>query len=102
MRPEAYLTTAFVTASFSLAIPAYDYQEIGVLVALFHLFNACDGIISPSLTRLRSIYVSNDMRVGRVNIGGGRSRANHRRIPKEVRKLLQNEEDACSQIYMNK
>jgi hypothetical protein len=68
MRPEAYLTTAFVTASFSLAVPAYDYQEIGVLVALFCLFNACVGIISPSLARLRSIYVSNDMRAGMVNL----------------------------------
>ena len=63
MRPEAYLTIAFVTASFS-----YDYQEIGMLVALFFLFNACVGIISPSLARLRSIYVPNDMRVGMVNL----------------------------------
>ena len=59
MRPEAYQTTAFVTASFSLAVPAYDYQEIGMLVALFCLFNACVEIISPSLARLRSIYVPN-------------------------------------------
>ena len=68
MRPEAYLTTAFVTATFSLAVLAYDYQEIRVLVALFCLFNACVGIISPSLARLRSIYVSNDMRAGMVNL----------------------------------
>lgn len=67
-RPEAYLTTAFVTASFSLAVPAYDYQEIGVLVALFCLFSACVGIISPSLARLRSIYVPNDMRAGMISL----------------------------------
>jgi hypothetical protein len=69
MRPEEYLMTAFVTASFSLAVLAYDYQEIGVLVALFCLFNACVGIISPSLARLRSIYVSNDMRTGLLSDG---------------------------------
>lgn len=68
MRPETYLTTAFVTASFSLAVPAYDYQEVGVLVALFCLFNACVGIISPSLARLRSIYMPNDMRAGMISI----------------------------------
>jgi hypothetical protein len=70
MRPEAYLTTAFVTASFSLAVPAYDYQEIAVLVALFCLFNACVGISSPSLARLRSIYVPNGMRAGLL-LGAG-------------------------------
>ena len=47
-------------------------------------------------------YSTDDNPTGRVNIGGGRSRENHRRIPKEVRKLLHNEEDVCSQICMNR
>ncbi|XP_059074236.1 uncharacterized protein LOC131034289 isoform X2 [Cryptomeria japonica] len=67
-RPELYLTAVFVTASFSLAIPAYDYQEIGLLVALFCLFNVCVGIISPSLARLRSIYVPNDLRASMMSL----------------------------------
>ena len=61
MRPETYPTTAFVTPSFSLAIPSYDYQEIAVLVALFCLFNACVGISSPPRARFRSIYLPNGM-----------------------------------------
>uniref|UniRef100_A0A0D6R4E6 Major facilitator superfamily (MFS) profile domain-containing protein n=1 Tax=Araucaria cunninghamii TaxID=56994 RepID=A0A0D6R4E6_ARACU len=68
LRPEMYLTYAFVTASFSLAIPAYDYQDIGVLVALFCLFNVCVGIISPLLARLRSAYVPIDIRAGMISL----------------------------------
>lgn len=90
MRPEAYLTTAFVTASFSLAIPAYDYQvsvylfqdliilwtnclrnkfiRLGCLWLYFVYSNVRVGIISPLLARLRSIYVPNDMRAGMISI----------------------------------
>lgn len=34
-------------------------QEVGVLLALFCLFHATVGVISPSLARLRTLYVEN-------------------------------------------
>lgn len=37
-------------------------------------------------------YSTDEHPTGRVNIGGGRTRANRRRIPKKVQKLLQNED----------
>lgn len=37
-------------------------------------------------------YSTDEHPPGRVNIGGGRTRANRRRIPKKVQKLLQNED----------
>jgi hypothetical protein len=57
---------------------------------------------SNYIVKLYCSFQADEHPTGRVNIGGGRSRANRRRIPKEVRKLLQNEEDACSKICMNK
>jgi hypothetical protein len=37
-------------------------------------------------------YSTDEHPTGWVNIGGGRSRKNHRRVPKKVKKLLQNED----------
>jgi serine/threonine kinase 38 len=56
---------------------------------------------SNCIVKLYCSFQDDEHPTGRVNIGGDRSRENHHRIPKEVRKLLQNEEDACSQICMN-
>ncbi|XP_078440406.1 uncharacterized protein LOC144710485 [Wolffia australiana] len=42
-------------------------QEIGVLVALFCGFHACCGMILPSLARLRSALVLNELRAGMIS-----------------------------------
>ncbi|XP_073220752.1 uncharacterized protein [Cicer arietinum] len=42
--------------------------EIGVLVTLFSLFHACVGFILPSLARLRTMYVPNELRGGMMGL----------------------------------
>ncbi|XP_043708915.1 molybdate-anion transporter isoform X2 [Telopea speciosissima] len=42
--------------------------EIGVLVTLFCVFHACVGLILPSLARLRTMYVPNELRGGMINL----------------------------------
>lgn len=68
VRFEVYLVYAFVTMGLVLSIVAYDYQEIGFLVTVFCLFNACNGLISPSLARLRTMYVPNELRGGMISL----------------------------------
>ncbi|KAL2631766.1 hypothetical protein R1flu_016452 [Riccia fluitans] len=63
-RPENFLPHVFVVASLALLVPAYDHQEIGVLVTVFCIYHVCVGIAWPSLAYLRSIYISNDRRAG--------------------------------------
>ncbi|KAF8377623.1 hypothetical protein HHK36_031005 [Tetracentron sinense] len=65
---EDYLLYAFVTVGLVLSIVAYDYQEIGVLMTLFCLFHACVGLILPSLARLRTMYVPNELRGGMISL----------------------------------
>ncbi|KAE8686040.1 prolyl 4-hydroxylase subunit alpha-1 [Hibiscus syriacus] len=65
---EDWLTYAFVTQAFLLSIIAYDYQDIGVLVTQFSLFHACIGLILPSLARLRTMYVPNELRGGMISL----------------------------------
>ncbi|KAH8938728.1 hypothetical protein BDL97_16G099700 [Sphagnum fallax] len=55
--PGAFLPYIFLVAAGSLFLPAYDYQEIGVLLACFCLFHICVGIIWPSLAHLRNIFL---------------------------------------------
>lgn len=61
------LIYAFVVACVSLLIVAYDYQEMGFLVVLFCIFQACVGFILPSLARLRTMYVPNELRGGMMS-----------------------------------
>ncbi|KAK7309169.1 hypothetical protein RJT34_05691 [Clitoria ternatea] len=68
LRTEDCLVFAYVILAFLLSIVAYDYQEIGVLVTIFCLFHACVGFILPSLTRLRTMYVPNELRGGMIGL----------------------------------
>ncbi|XP_004511864.1 uncharacterized protein [Cicer arietinum] len=68
LRIEDCLVFAYITLAILLSIVAYDYQEIGVLVTLFSLFHACVGFILPSLARLRTMYVPNELRGGMMGL----------------------------------
>ncbi|KAJ6797271.1 molybdate-anion transporter [Iris pallida] len=68
LRSEDCLISVFVVAGLSLLIVAYDYQEIGLLVVLFCIFQACVGLILPALARLRTIYVPNELRGGMISL----------------------------------
>ncbi|KAK1363745.1 molybdate-anion transporter-like [Heracleum sosnowskyi] len=68
LRTEDCLLYAFSVAGIVLSVVAYDYQEIGVLVTLFCLFHACVGLILPSLARLRTLYVPNELRGGMMSL----------------------------------
>ncbi|XP_078173455.1 major facilitator superfamily protein [Carex rostrata] len=65
------LTSAFAVACLALSIIAYDYQEIGVLIILFCIFNACVGFILPSLATLRTMYLPNEVRGGMISMSLG-------------------------------
>lgn len=67
-RTEDYLVYAFGIMGLVLFITAYDYQEIGVLVTLFCLFHASIGFVLPSLARLRTTYVPNELRGGMTSL----------------------------------
>ncbi|URD72763.1 hypothetical protein MUK42_08137 [Musa troglodytarum] len=64
---EDCLTTALGVAGLALFIVAYDYQEIGFLVILFCVFHACVGFSLPSLARLRTMYLPNELRGGMIS-----------------------------------
>ncbi|XP_066330623.1 uncharacterized protein [Miscanthus floridulus] len=66
-RNEDSLTIAYIGAGLALSIVAYDYQEIGPLVIVFCIFHACVGFILPSLARLRTIYLPNELRGGMMS-----------------------------------
>ncbi|KAH7846148.1 hypothetical protein Vadar_010476 [Vaccinium darrowii] len=68
LRTEDFLVYVFIVMGFVLSIVAYDYQEIGVLVMLFCLFHACVGLILPSLARLRTMYIPNQLRGGMISL----------------------------------
>ncbi|KAG8642687.1 molybdate-anion transporter [Manihot esculenta] len=68
LRTEDCLVYAFIVLGFTLSIVAYDYQEIGVLVSLFCLFHAGVGLIIPSLARLRTMHVPNELRGGMISL----------------------------------
>lgn len=62
-----HLIAAFFVAALVLSIIAYDYQDVGVLVVLFCIFHACVGLISPSLAKLRTLYVPSELRGGMIS-----------------------------------
>ncbi|MCO5576300.1 hypothetical protein L7F22_030109 [Adiantum nelumboides] len=64
VRAEEFLRWTYPCAAFSLMVPAYDYQEIGVLVCAFCIFHICYGISWPLLARLRSSYIPTEHRAG--------------------------------------
>ncbi|PSS30705.1 Molybdate-anion transporter like [Actinidia chinensis var. chinensis] len=68
LRTEDCLVYVFIVMGFILSIVAYDYQEIGVLVTLFCLFHVCVGLVLPSLARLRTMYVPNELRGGMISL----------------------------------
>lgn len=68
LRIEDCLLYEFIGAGLVLSIVAYDYQDIGVLVALFCSFQALVGLISPTLGRLRAMYVPNEFRAGMISL----------------------------------
>lgn len=68
LRTEDYLVYAFIVMGLVLFITAYDYQEIGFLLMIFCLFHGFAGISLPSLARLRSIYVPNELRGGMMSL----------------------------------
>ncbi|PIN00573.1 putative sugar transporter [Handroanthus impetiginosus] len=68
LRIEEHLVYAFIIMGVTLSVVAYDYQEIGVLVTLFCLFHTCIGVVLPSLARLRTMYVPNDIRGGIMSL----------------------------------
>ncbi|XP_024974526.1 molybdate-anion transporter [Cynara cardunculus var. scolymus] len=68
LRTEDCLVYAFIIAGLVLSMVAYDYQEIGILVGLFCLFHACIGLVLPSLARLRTLYVPNELRGGMISL----------------------------------
>ncbi|KNA21449.1 hypothetical protein SOVF_043060 isoform A [Spinacia oleracea] len=68
LRIEDCLLYEFIGAGIILSIVAYDYQEIGVFVALFCVFQAVAGLILPTLARLRTMYVPNEFRAGMISL----------------------------------
>lgn len=68
MRTEEYLLYTFMIMGLILSITAFDYQEVGVLVTVFCLFNACVGLVLPSLSKLRTMYVPNELRGGMISL----------------------------------
>ncbi|KAM4117812.1 hypothetical protein ACB094_02G153900 [Castanea mollissima] len=68
LRTEDFLVYSFIIMGLVLSIVAYDYQEIGVLVTLFCIFHACIGLILPSLAKLRTMYVPNELRGGMISL----------------------------------
>ncbi|KAM7270727.1 hypothetical protein ACFE04_029941 [Oxalis oulophora] len=68
IRTEDCLQYAFIFLGLVFAIIAYDYQEIGFLTTLFCLFNCCVGLVLPSLARLRTMYVPNELRGGMMSL----------------------------------
>ncbi|XP_068651013.1 uncharacterized protein [Aristolochia californica] len=65
---EDLLAAAFSTASLALFVVAHGYQEIKFLVAVFCIFLGCVGLISPSLAKMRTILVPNELRAGMMSL----------------------------------
>ncbi|XP_059282588.1 uncharacterized protein LOC132036296 [Lycium ferocissimum] len=68
LRTEDCLVYAFAVMGLVISVIAYDYQEIQVLVVLFCIFHACMGLVLPSLARLRTMYVPNELRSGIMSL----------------------------------
>ncbi|XP_073037889.1 uncharacterized protein [Primulina eburnea] len=68
IRTEEYLVYVFIIMGTALSIVAFDYQDIDILVVLFCIFHACMGLVLPSLARLRTMYVPNEVRGGMMTL----------------------------------
>ncbi|CAN8283969.1 unnamed protein product [Cochlearia groenlandica] len=68
LRLEDCLVYIYAILGILFSIVAYDYQEIGFLVVLFCLFHGCVGLILPSLAKLRTMYVPNELRGGMISL----------------------------------
>ncbi|XP_059293520.1 uncharacterized protein LOC132046786 isoform X2 [Lycium ferocissimum] len=64
LRTDECLVYACLIMGFVTSIVAFDYQDIEILVMLFCIFHACVGLVLPSLARLRTMYVPNEVRGG--------------------------------------
>lgn len=53
---------------FVTSVVAFDYQDVEILLMLFCIFHACVGLVLPSLARLRTMYVPNDLRGGMMSL----------------------------------
>ncbi|XP_024372470.1 uncharacterized protein [Physcomitrium patens] len=67
-RPESFLPIVLFVGGISLFFPAYNHQEVKVLLWCFCVFHTCVGIALPSLARLRSLYIPNDRRAAVMSI----------------------------------
>ncbi|KAK6923120.1 Molybdate-anion transporter [Dillenia turbinata] len=67
-RAEDCLSCVFGVMGIAFSIVAYDYQEIGVLVMLFCIFQMCLGLVLPLLARMRTMYVPNELRGGMISL----------------------------------
>ena len=78
--------------------PAYGIQhEHSSIVGTHNVSSSAFACVAlevnvGSIGCMVASYSTDEHPTGRVNIGGGRTRANRRRIPKKVQKLLQNED----------
>nr|GMD51729.1 molybdate-anion transporter-like isoform X1 [Ipomoea batatas] len=68
LRTEEYLVYIFIVMGAVLSIVAFDYQEIEALLILFCIFHACVGLVLPSLARLRTMFVPNELRAGMMSL----------------------------------
>ncbi|KAJ8546012.1 hypothetical protein K7X08_018595 [Anisodus acutangulus] len=68
LRTEECLVYACIIMGFVTSIVAFDYQDIEILVMLFCIFHVCMGLVLPSLARLRTMYVPNEVRGGMMSI----------------------------------
>lgn len=68
LRTEEYLVYTFVLMGSLMSIIAYDYQEIEMLLIVFCLYHACLGLVLPSLARLRTMFVPNELRAGMMSL----------------------------------
>ncbi|CAN4079753.1 unnamed protein product [Withania somnifera] len=62
LRTEEYLVYACIIMGFVTSVVAFDYQ------ILFCIFHACVGLVLPSLARLRTMYVPNELRGGMMSL----------------------------------
>ncbi|CAI9111310.1 OLC1v1011506C1 [Oldenlandia corymbosa var. corymbosa] len=68
IRIEECLVYVLSSMGLILSVVAYDYQDVKILLILFFIFHACVGLVLPSLARLRSMYVPNELRGGMISL----------------------------------
>ncbi|KAM3286130.1 hypothetical protein P3S67_024929 [Capsicum chacoense] len=68
LRTEECLVYACIIMGFVTSVVAFDYQDIEILLMLFCIFHACVGLVLPSLARLRTMYVPNELRGGMMSL----------------------------------